>query len=121
MPPGRTAAAAGYDWVRDTVGESGGSVYRLHGKASALTTDQLSALATDDFAALGTRGLRAFDSAQIGALSTDAIVAMTTAQAGSIVTTQSPGLTTLRPWRAPICGRSRRRPCAPSAATSSLR
>lgn len=34
-PADITAAAAGYLWARDTVGESGGRVYRLHGKAGA--------------------------------------------------------------------------------------
>lgn len=36
LPPGMAAAVAGYAWARDTVGESGGAVYRLHGKPGAL-------------------------------------------------------------------------------------
>ncbi len=35
VPADMAAALAGYQWARDTVGESGGSVYRLHGKAGA--------------------------------------------------------------------------------------
>ncbi|GGC01490.1 aminoglycoside 3'-phosphotransferase [Pseudoduganella buxea] len=34
-PADITAASAGYLWARDTVGESGGRVHRLHGKAGA--------------------------------------------------------------------------------------
>ena len=34
-PAGIAEALAGYAWARDTVGESGGAVYRLHGKAGA--------------------------------------------------------------------------------------
>ncbi|MBK1664469.1 APH(3') family aminoglycoside O-phosphotransferase [Rhodospirillum rubrum] len=35
LPASFLAAVAGYRWARDTVGESGGGVYRLHGKAGA--------------------------------------------------------------------------------------
>lgn len=35
VPPSISADLAGYQWARDTVGESGGAVYRLHGKADA--------------------------------------------------------------------------------------
>ncbi len=35
LPEGMAAALAGYAWARDTVGESGGAVYRLHGKPGA--------------------------------------------------------------------------------------
>lgn len=34
-PMGMAAELAGYAWARDTVGESGGAVYRLHGKPGA--------------------------------------------------------------------------------------
>jgi aminoglycoside 3'-phosphotransferase-1 len=34
-PPSISAELTGYKWARDTVGESGGAVYRLHGKANA--------------------------------------------------------------------------------------
>ncbi len=34
-PADIAAASVGYRWARDTVGESGGRVYRLHGKADA--------------------------------------------------------------------------------------
>jgi aminoglycoside 3'-phosphotransferase-1 len=34
-PPGMAGDVAGYAWARDGVGESGGAVYRLHGKAGA--------------------------------------------------------------------------------------
>jgi len=34
-PPGLAAAWEGYAWARNTVGESGGAVYRLHGKPGA--------------------------------------------------------------------------------------
>lgn len=35
LPAGLSAQAAGYEWSRDTVGESGGAVYRLHGRTGA--------------------------------------------------------------------------------------
>jgi aminoglycoside 3'-phosphotransferase-1 len=35
VPVSMAAALAGYQWARDRVGESGGAVYRLHGKAGA--------------------------------------------------------------------------------------
>lgn len=35
LPATMAEATAGYTWARDTVGESGGAVYRLHGKAGA--------------------------------------------------------------------------------------
>lgn len=35
LPPDIAAALSGYEWERDAVGESGGAVYRLHGKAHA--------------------------------------------------------------------------------------
>ncbi len=35
IPVGLTDAVAGYGWARDRVGESGGAVYRLHGRADA--------------------------------------------------------------------------------------
>lgn len=35
VPSGWTATLDGYRWARDTVGVSGGAVYRLHGKAGA--------------------------------------------------------------------------------------
>lgn len=35
LPPAIAAELAGYEWVRNTVGQSGGAVYRLHGKAGA--------------------------------------------------------------------------------------
>lgn len=35
VPAIMSAAVAGYRWARDTVGEAGGAVYRLHGKPSA--------------------------------------------------------------------------------------
>ncbi|MFD1952480.1 APH(3')-I family aminoglycoside O-phosphotransferase [Sphingomonas arantia] len=35
LPSSIAADVAGYAWARDTVGESGGTVYRLHGKAGA--------------------------------------------------------------------------------------
>lgn len=35
VPAGIVAELSGYKWARDTVGESGGAVYRLHGKAGA--------------------------------------------------------------------------------------
>jgi len=35
LPPNISAELAGYKWVRDTVGQSGGEVYRLYGKAGA--------------------------------------------------------------------------------------
>jgi aminoglycoside 3'-phosphotransferase-1 len=35
LPPDIAAALDGYEWERDAVGESGGAVYRLHGKADA--------------------------------------------------------------------------------------
>lgn len=35
VPSGWTATLDGYRWARDTVGESGGAVYRLHEKAGA--------------------------------------------------------------------------------------
>lgn len=35
LPEGMAALVAGYAWARDTVGESGGAVYRLHGKPGA--------------------------------------------------------------------------------------
>lgn len=34
-PPDMAAVLIGYRWARDTVGESGGAIYRLHGKADA--------------------------------------------------------------------------------------
>ena len=34
-PAGIAAELIGYEWARDTVGESGGAVYRLHGKPNA--------------------------------------------------------------------------------------
>jgi aminoglycoside 3'-phosphotransferase-1 len=35
VPASISAALSGYEWERDTVGESGAAVYRLHGKADA--------------------------------------------------------------------------------------
>jgi aminoglycoside 3'-phosphotransferase I len=35
LPPNISAELAGYKWVRNTVGQSGGEVYRLYGKAGA--------------------------------------------------------------------------------------
>jgi aminoglycoside 3'-phosphotransferase I len=35
LPPNFSAELAGYEWLRNTVGESGGEVYRLYGKAGA--------------------------------------------------------------------------------------
>ncbi|GGE89532.1 APH(3')-I family aminoglycoside O-phosphotransferase [Sphingomonas prati] len=35
LPSGIAADVAGYAWARDTVGESGGTVHRLHGKTGA--------------------------------------------------------------------------------------
>ncbi|WP_230635667.1 APH(3')-I family aminoglycoside O-phosphotransferase [Sphingomonas sp. Leaf4] len=35
VPPGIAEAVAGYGWARDLVGESGGAVYRLHGRPGA--------------------------------------------------------------------------------------
>lgn len=35
LPADLAAELVGYTWARDTVGESGGAVYRLHGKAGA--------------------------------------------------------------------------------------
>ncbi len=35
VPPGIADAVAGYAWARDLVGESGGAVYRLHGRSGA--------------------------------------------------------------------------------------
>lgn len=35
LPAPLSDAVQGYQWARDTVGESGGAVYRLHGRASA--------------------------------------------------------------------------------------
>jgi aminoglycoside 3'-phosphotransferase-1 len=35
LPASLSALSAGYAWARDTVGESGGAVYRLHGKPGA--------------------------------------------------------------------------------------
>lgn len=35
LPGSMSAPLAGYEWARDHVGESGGSVYRLHGKPDA--------------------------------------------------------------------------------------
>ena len=35
LPPDIAAALSGYAWERDAIGESGGAVYRLHGKANA--------------------------------------------------------------------------------------
>jgi aminoglycoside 3'-phosphotransferase I len=35
LPPGMAAALDGYGWARNQVGESGGAVYRLHGKPGA--------------------------------------------------------------------------------------
>lgn len=35
VPADMSAGLAGYEWARDTVGESGGAVYRLHDKAGA--------------------------------------------------------------------------------------
>ena len=35
LPPNISAELAGYKWSRDTVGQSGGEVYRLYGKARA--------------------------------------------------------------------------------------
>jgi aminoglycoside 3'-phosphotransferase-1 len=32
LPAGMTEELHGYSWARDLIGESGGSVYRLHGK-----------------------------------------------------------------------------------------
>lgn len=35
VPPSLAPAVAGYAWARDTIGASGGTVHRLHGKAGA--------------------------------------------------------------------------------------
>ncbi|MEC3909053.1 APH(3')-I family aminoglycoside O-phosphotransferase [Sphingobium sp. CR2-8] len=35
VPAGLSASLEGYEWARDNVGESGGAVYRLHGKTGA--------------------------------------------------------------------------------------
>ncbi len=35
LPAGLSAPLAGYKWARDNIGESGGAVYRLHGKPGA--------------------------------------------------------------------------------------
>lgn len=35
LPAGMSAPLVGYEWARDSVGESGGTVYRLHGKIGA--------------------------------------------------------------------------------------
>jgi aminoglycoside 3'-phosphotransferase-1 len=35
VPESMSAPLVGYEWARDNVGESGGAVYRLHGKLDA--------------------------------------------------------------------------------------
>ena len=35
LPASMSAVLMGYEWARDAIGESGGAVYRLHGKARA--------------------------------------------------------------------------------------
>lgn len=35
LPECMSASVAGYEWARDSVGQSGGAVYRLHGRAGA--------------------------------------------------------------------------------------
>lgn len=35
LPASMSAVLAGYEWARDAIGESGGAVYRFHGKARA--------------------------------------------------------------------------------------